>query len=78
MLELSKALVETLLRYELQPCRPARPFGERILGLNLHTDVDFAVTHRRGQGDEADDEEDEELLALQPTDAGALPGAQEA
>lgn len=74
VLELNKVLVETLLRYELQPCRLSKPFGENIMGLNLHTDMDFVVTQRRSrQADEQD-----ELLAFQPTDAGALPGAQEA
>lgn len=73
-LELNKVLIETLLRYELQPCSLSKPFDEKILGLNLHTDMDFVVTHRCGH--QAD--EDDELLAFQPTDAGALPGAQEA
>lgn len=74
IMEINKVLVETLLRYELQPCSLMKPFGERIMGLNLHTDMHFVVTHRRGrQGDE-----DDERLAFQPTDAGALPGAQEA
>lgn len=49
VLELNKVLVETLLRDELQPCSLPEPFGERILGLNPHTDMDFVFTDCRGR-----------------------------
>lgn len=44
MMELNKAIIETLLRFDLQPVSLAKPFVERCVGFFLHTDMFFRVT----------------------------------
>ncbi|KAJ4345385.1 uncharacterized protein N0V89_011515 [Didymosphaeria variabile] len=45
-MELNKALIETLLRFNLQPCRLSEPFKEFCSGFYIHDDMDFVVTER--------------------------------
>lgn len=45
-MELNKAIIETLLRFNLQPCSLAKPFNEMVVGFYVHTDMDFVITKR--------------------------------
>lgn len=71
-MELNKAIVETLLRFNLQPCSLSKPFNEKVIGFTVHTDMNFIVTERKTA--------EQHAAAVQATsgasaDAGALPGA---
>ncbi|KAK8214786.1 hypothetical protein M8818_002369 [Zalaria obscura] len=46
MMELNKGIIETLLRFDLQPCSLAKPFVEKCVGFFLHTEMSFRVTKR--------------------------------
>ncbi|KAL1297395.1 hypothetical protein AAFC00_004931 [Neodothiora populina] len=70
MQELNKGIIETLLRFELQPLSLAKPFVERCVGFFLHTDMLFRVTRR--QESTSDRETDSHVYF---GDASALPGA---
>jgi hypothetical protein len=39
-------VVQTLLRFELQPVSLAKPFDEKCVGFFLHSDMMFRVTKR--------------------------------
>ncbi|KAJ9632240.1 hypothetical protein H2203_000644 [Taxawa tesnikishii (nom. ined.)] len=70
MMELNKGVIETLLRFELQPVSLAKPFEEKCVGFFLHTNMMFRVTERK----------DEQMNGHLPSEsqhinAGALPGA---
>ncbi|KAK0248246.1 hypothetical protein LTR91_017356 [Friedmanniomyces endolithicus] len=71
-MELNKAVVETLLRFNLQSCNLAKPFDEKVVGFYVHTDMNFVVTER-SSGDQSG------LVRLEgdKVDAGALAGAYE-
>ncbi|KAK0261126.1 hypothetical protein LTS09_004389 [Friedmanniomyces endolithicus] len=71
-MELNKAVIETLLRFNLQSCNLAKPFTEKVVGFYVHTDMDFVVTER-SSGDQS------ALVRLEgdKVDAGALAGAYE-
>lgn len=63
---------KTLLRFNLQPVNPTKPFIERCVGFFLHTDMMFRVTKR----------EDSDIMAQNPVngsikqyEVAALPGA---
>lgn len=63
---------QTLLRFNLQPVNPGKPFVERCVGFFLHSDMMFRVTKRL----------DSDLTGLVHDgstlhEAAALPGAQE-
>ncbi|KAL1603627.1 hypothetical protein SLS60_005215, partial [Paraconiothyrium brasiliense] len=45
-MELNKALIETLLRFNLQPCSLSEPFKEFCSGFYVHDDMKFIVTER--------------------------------
>ncbi|KAK5108219.1 hypothetical protein LTR62_008675 [Meristemomyces frigidus] len=77
-MELNKAVLETLLRFNLQSCNLAKPFDENVVGFYVHTNMNFVATRRRGE------EEDEKAgFALlhhgdgSGVEAGALAGAPE-
>ncbi|KAF2154696.1 cytochrome P450, partial [Myriangium duriaei CBS 260.36] len=45
-MELNKALIELLLRYNFQPCSLAKPFDEQCVGFFVHENMMFRVTER--------------------------------
>ncbi|WPG97567.1 Hypothetical protein R9X50_00034400 [Acrodontium crateriforme] len=45
-MELNKAIIEILLRFNLQPCSLANPFAELCVGFFIHDDMNFVVTER--------------------------------
>ena len=47
MMELNKAIVETLLKFNLQPVSIAEPFKEMAVGFYIHKDMNFVITKRR-------------------------------
>jgi cytochrome P450 len=53
-MELNKAIIETLLRFNLQPCSLAKPFNEMVVGFYVHTDMDFVLTKRDERGWKSD------------------------
>ena len=53
-MELNKAIIETFLRFNLQPCSLAKPFNEMVVGFYVHTDMDFVVTKRDERGWKSD------------------------
>ncbi|KAK3071492.1 hypothetical protein LTR53_008537 [Teratosphaeriaceae sp. CCFEE 6253] len=69
-MELNKAVIETLLRFNLQCCDLAKPFNEKVVGFYVHTDMNFVVTERS-----TGDEEKSTHLNGGTIDAGALAGA---
>ncbi|CAK4030672.1 related to pisatin demethylase (cytochrome P450) [Lecanosticta acicola] len=69
-MELNKAIIETLLRFDLQPCSLAKPFDESVVGFYIHDNMNFVVSERRedaARGFETDT----------AFDAGAIAGAYE-
>ncbi|CAJ2509046.1 Uu.00g140720.m01.CDS01 [Anthostomella pinea] len=72
-MELNKAVIETLLRFNLQPCSLAKPFNEKIVGFNIHTDMYFVATERKHFT-----KADFATLNGGNIDAGAIAGAYEA
>ncbi|PPJ61074.1 hypothetical protein CBER1_07410 [Cercospora berteroae] len=70
MMELNKAILETLLRFNLQPCRLDKPFDEMVVGFYVHTNMNFVVTERKN--DEDRDGLDSRELQVE---AGAIEGA---
>ncbi|KAK5724043.1 hypothetical protein LTR17_013705 [Elasticomyces elasticus] len=71
-MELNKAVVETLLRFNLQSCNLAKPFNEKVVGFYVHTDMNFVATERSSG--------EKDAFAHSnggPVDAGALAGAYE-
>lgn len=70
-MELNKAIVETLLRFNLQPCSLSKPFDEMCVGFYVHTNMNFVVTSRK---DETEIRA-EACVLRGPVDA--LPGASE-
>ncbi|KAH0142396.1 hypothetical protein KCU67_g14054, partial [Aureobasidium melanogenum] len=71
-MELNKGVIETLIRYELQPASLSKPFVERCVGFFLHTDMMFRITPRP----EAGSAEANGVYASYG-DVAALPGAPE-
>lgn len=71
-MELNKAILETLLRFNLQPCSLSKPFNEMCVGFYVHTDMNFVATKRK---DEAQIKAD--AGAMNDTTVEALPGAYE-
>ena len=69
-MELNKAIIETLLRFNLQPCSLAKPFNEMVVGFYVHTDMDFVIT-KREEKDWMSDSANEGVKF----EAHALPGA---
>ncbi|KAK4553097.1 hypothetical protein LTR86_009824 [Recurvomyces mirabilis] len=72
-MELNKAVIETLLRFNLQSCNLAKPFSEKVVGFYVHTDMNFVITAREQEGDKAAFAQ----LRGGTVDAGALEGAPE-
>lgn len=72
-MELNKAIIETLLRYNLQPVSLKEPFKEMVVGFYVHTDMDFVISKREEKDWSA-------AAAAEGTkvEAHALPGAFEA
>ncbi|CZT20651.1 related to pisatin demethylase (cytochrome P450) [Ramularia collo-cygni] len=70
-MELNKAILETLLRFNLQPCSLAKPFDEMVVGFYVHDNMNFVVTERQGELSK-----DTPLYQAQ-FDAGAIAGAYE-
>ncbi|KAI6900568.1 hypothetical protein KC334_g8554, partial [Hortaea werneckii] len=70
-MELNKAVLEILLRFNLQPCSLAKPFNEMVVGFYVHTDMNFVVSKRRSivDGGHAS------IEMLLKTEVAALPGA---
>ncbi|KAK3054048.1 hypothetical protein LTR09_004826 [Extremus antarcticus] len=52
-MELNKAVIETLLRFNLQPCSLSKPFNESAVGFYIHTDMNFVVTKRHNDAEKA-------------------------
>jgi len=52
-MELNKAIIETLLRFELQPVNIGKPFVERCVGFFLHTHMLFRVSERLEDDDQS-------------------------
>lgn len=46
-------LVQTLLRFNLQPCSLAKPFNEMAVGFYIHTEMNFVVSKRRSDDEKA-------------------------
>jgi hypothetical protein len=64
--------LQTLLRFNLQPCSLSKPFTEKVIGFTVHTDMNFIVTERQTV--------EQQAAAVQASsganaDAGALPGS---
>lgn len=70
-MELNKAIIETLLRFNLQPCSLAKPFNEMVVGFYVHTDMDFVIAKR----EERDWKADHAASGDVKFGAHALPGA---
>ncbi|KAI5361822.1 Putative cytochrome P450 [Septoria linicola] len=70
-MELNKAIIETLLRFNLQPCRLDKPFDEMVVGFYVHHNMNFVVTERKDVAGQAEPGQD---FAV---DAGAIDGAPE-
>ncbi|KAK4545870.1 hypothetical protein LTR36_002434 [Oleoguttula mirabilis] len=70
-MELNKAIIETLLRFNLQPCSLAKPFNEKVVGFYVHTDMNFIITERKDVNESAI----AHLNSGIKFDAAALPGA---
>jgi cytochrome P450 len=70
-MELNKAIIETLLRFNLQPCSLSKPFNEMVVGFYVHTDMSFVVTKRN----ERDWKLDAEMSHGMKLEAHAIPGA---
>lgn len=72
-MELNKAVIEMLLRFNLQPCSLAKPFNEMVVGFYVHTDMNFIITERK------DDEKSArpQFNGSVKLEANALPGAYE-
>ncbi|KAK3707533.1 hypothetical protein LTR37_012028 [Vermiconidia calcicola] len=73
LMELNKALIETLLRYNLQPCSLSKPFNEMVVGFYVHTDMNFVITERREDNAKAD-AQDRDNHGFH---AAALPGVED-
>ncbi|KAI7582451.1 hypothetical protein KC343_g20224, partial [Hortaea werneckii] len=70
-MELNKAILEILLRFNLQPCSLAKPFNEMVVGFYVHTDMNFVVSERRSASGEGYARVD----SLPKIEVGALPRA---
>lgn len=62
-------LLQTLLRFNLQPCSLAKPFEEMVVGFYVHKNMDFVVTERKEAGS------NDAVNAGLAVDAGAIAGA---
>ncbi|GAB7352344.1 hypothetical protein MBLNU459_g2786t1 [Dothideomycetes sp. NU459] len=71
MQELNKGIIETLVRFELQPVSLSKPFVERCVGFFLHTNMMFRVTKRSESASHGQSE------TFTYGDVVALPGAQD-
>jgi hypothetical protein len=65
-------LLQTLLRFNLQPCSLAKPFNQKVIGFTVHTDMNFIVTERKTTEQQATEAQ---ALGVAEYDAGALPGS---
>ncbi|KAK6441577.1 hypothetical protein LTR95_002197 [Oleoguttula sp. CCFEE 5521] len=72
-MELNKAVIETLLRFNLQPCSLAKPFDEMVVGFTVHENMNFIVTERLS----AEKIKESQMSGDAEVDAGALPGSYE-
>ncbi|KAF2720369.1 cytochrome P450 [Polychaeton citri CBS 116435] len=75
LMELNKAIVEILLRYNLQPCSLAKPFEETAIGFYIHRDMKFVITEREKHGDAS--QQSQTIPRSSELEADALPGAYE-
>ena len=66
-MELNKAIIETLLRYTLQPVSLKEPYREMAVGFYVHTDMNFVITKR--------EEKAWMVPGIENMEAHALPGA---
>ncbi|EME83802.1 uncharacterized protein MYCFIDRAFT_53776 [Pseudocercospora fijiensis CIRAD86] len=71
-MELNKAIIETLLRFNLQPCSLAKPFDESVVGFYVHENMNFVATERKDLGEGGG-----EVVFEGEVDAGAIAGAYE-
>ncbi|QIW99451.1 hypothetical protein AMS68_004969 [Peltaster fructicola] len=46
-MELNKAVIEILLRYNLQSCNLGKPFDEKAVGFWIHDNMNFILTERK-------------------------------
>ena len=74
-MELNKAVIETLLRFNLQPCSLAKPFTEIVVGFTIHKDMNFIITERKSASDKAAEAQFDDSTHM---GAMALEGAYEA
>lgn len=65
-------IIQTLLRFNLQPCSLSKPFNEKVIGFTVHTEMDFIVSKRKTAEQQA---LDAKATSGAETDAGALPGS---
>ena len=72
-MELNKAIIETLLRFNLQPVSLAKPFNEMVVGFYVHTDMEFVLTKRDERGWKSDNRAVDEVKV----EAHALEGFSE-
>jgi hypothetical protein len=68
----ANVFLQTLLRFNLQPCSLAKPFNQKVIGFTVHTDMDFIVTERKTAEQQATEAQ---ALGGAEYDAGALPGS---
>lgn len=63
-------MLQTLLRFNLQPCSLAKPFDEMVVGFYVHENMNFVVSERK-------EEVGAVVNAGLNVDAGAIAGAYE-
>lgn len=65
-------VIQTLLRFNLQPCRLDKPFDEMVVGFYVHHNFNFVISER------PEDKARDSFLGNLDVDAGAIDGAYDA